>query len=137
LLIYKRGSITEDIYRNVADHLPPDSRLVFNNTRVLEARLHFKKPSGGTIEVFCLEPSDDQKDPSTAMMKQSGTTWKCLIGGASKWKHGMVLEKEIHSSVASIMLQASIVERLPDSFLVEFKWDPGQFSFVEILHEAG
>ena len=49
----------------------------------------------------------------------------------------MVLEKEIHSSVASIMLQASIAERLPDSFLVEFKWDPGQFSFVEILHEAG
>jgi len=137
LLIYKRGSITEDIYRNVADHLSPDARLVFNNTRVLAARIHFKKPSGGTIEVFCLEPSDDQKDPASAMVKQFSTTWKCLIGGASKWKHGMVLEKEIHTSGASIMLEASIVERLPDSFLVEFKWNPGQFSFAEILRETG
>ena len=133
LLIYKRGSITEDIYRNVANHLPPGARLVFNNSRVLAARIHFKKPSGGTIEIFCLEPSDDQKDPATAMLKQSGTTWKCLIGGASKWKHGMVLEKKFQN----ITLRASIVERLPDSFMVEFKWDPAHFSFAEILHEVG
>src|SRR5947207_5143841 len=93
LLVYKKANITEDIYRNIDSYLPSDSLLVFNNTRVIEARLLFQKPSGGVIEIFCLEPGNDYPDVTTGMLQQGNVKWKCLIGGASKWKTGLVLQK--------------------------------------------
>lgn len=94
LLIYKERKITEDIYRNIDKHLPENCLLVFNNTKVVEARLLFQKPTGGVIEIFCLEPHEKYPDITTAMSQQGNVFWKCLVGGASKWKRGQVLEKE-------------------------------------------
>ncbi|HZG23111.1 MAG TPA: S-adenosylmethionine:tRNA ribosyltransferase-isomerase, partial [Chitinophagaceae bacterium] len=81
LLIYQDRSLSEDIYRNIARHLPEGSLLVFNNTRVVEARLFFRKVTGGVIEIFALEPHDDFGNVATAMKQKGNVWWKCLIGG--------------------------------------------------------
>src|SRR5215211_2044010 len=95
LLIYKQQQLSEDVYRNITTHLPKDSLIIFNDTRVIEARLLFKKPTGAYIEIFCLEPHEQYKDVTTAMLQEGKVLWKCMIVGASKWKHGMLLHKEI------------------------------------------
>ena len=105
LLIYKDGKISEDIYHNLADHLPEGSLVIFNNTKVLEARILFRKPTGGTIEIFCLEPQS-QPDITTAMQHKEKVFWKCLIGGASIWKPGQVLQKKINGAQNTISLEA-------------------------------
>ena len=137
LLIYKDGNITEDIYKNIADHVPADSLIVFNDTKVVEARLLFQKPSGGVIEIFCLEPHEQYKDITTAMMQRGEVLWQCLIGGASKWKHGQILEKKIHTVTRELILTAKYIEKRNDSFIVGLSWQPQSVSFAEILHYAG
>ena len=98
LLIYQDGNIREDVYKNIADHIPADSLLLFNDTKVIEARLLFQKPTGGVIEIFCLEPHERYPDITTAMLQQGKVYWQCLVGGASKWKHGQILNKIIPCS---------------------------------------
>src|SRR5688572_6152428 len=95
LLIYEEGKIQVDKYRNIASHIPGNSLLVFNNTKVVEARLLFQKPTGGVIEIFCLEPHEQYPDIATAMLQKEKVFWHGLIGGASKWKRGQILEKKI------------------------------------------
>ncbi|MBS1607477.1 MAG: S-adenosylmethionine:tRNA ribosyltransferase-isomerase, partial [Bacteroidetes bacterium] len=137
LLIYRNGNITEDTYKNIAEHIPPDSLIVFNNTKVVEARLLFQKPSGGVIEIFCLEPHEQYKDITTAMLQQGKVLWQCLIGGASKWKNGQVLEKKIQTTEGELLLTAKYIQKRKDSFIVELSWQPGSLSFAELLHHAG
>src|SRR5882724_5173905 len=110
LLIYRKGKITEDIYKNIADHIPSGSLVVFNDTKVVEARLLFQKSSGGVIEIFCLEPDEQYKDITTAMMPRGKVLWHCFIGGASKWKHGQILEKKIPSSQEEFIITAKYIE---------------------------
>ena len=136
LLIFKNGEIAEDIYRNISSHLPKNSLLVFNNTRVIEARLLFRKSTGAVIELFGLEPDDSYPDIETALGQKKKVSWKCLIGGASKWKHGQSLSKEVRIHDEIIALLASIKDRLEDSFLIEFSWE-ADVTFEEILHAAG
>ena len=95
LLIYKNGAISEDIYRHIDQHLPSNSLLIFNNTKVVEARILFQKTTGAVVEIFCLEPPPQYADMTTAMTQKGKVTWICLIGGASKWKPGQVLEKHL------------------------------------------
>jgi len=137
LLLYKNGHITEDIYRNIRQYLPADSLLVFNNTRVIEARLLFQKPSGGTIEIFCLEPGAAYADVTTGMLQRGAVQWKCLIGGASKWKTGQILQKKILHNNEHIVLEASYVDKQADCFVIDLKWSPVHLSFAEVLHAAG
>ena len=137
LLIYKQGNISEDVYHNIALHLPEGAFLVLNDTRVMEARLLFQKPTGGNIEIFCLAPHTQYADITTAMFQKHRVWWNCLIGGASKWKRRTVLEKKIAAGKDNIILQASIAERSADNFTVEMHWEPGNLSFAEILHYAG
>lgn len=125
-------SIRESIYANIADELPQGSLLVFNDTKVVEARLLFQKPTGGVIELFCLEPADQYADITTAMLQKGSVQWKCLVGGAKKWKEGAVVLE-----VKGLKIQANKVEILPDCFLIEFSWDPAGISFAEVLHLAG
>ena len=136
LLVYDQGKITEDVYKNLDKHLPPNSVLVFNDTKVIEARLLFQKPTGGIIEIFCLEPHEQYRDITTAMNQRGKVLWQCLIGGASKWKHGQVLEKKIIASNQTI-LHAKYVEKKIDSFIIEFSWSDDSLKFAEILHHAG
>lgn len=125
-------SIRESIYANIADELPQGSLLVFNDTKVVEARLLFQKPTGGVIELFCLEPADQYADITTAMLQKGSVQWKCLVGGAKKWKEGAVVLE-----VKGLKILANKVEILPDCFLIEFSWDPAGISFAEVLHLAG
>lgn len=137
LLVYTNGNVSEDIYLNIAKYLPPGSLLVFNNTRVVEARLVFTKTTGAQIEIFCLEPDASFRDVSTAMQQHGRIRYKCLIGGASKWKHGLILEKQIETAAGMAVLKAEITERLHDCFVVELSWQPTNLTFAEVLHLFG
>ena len=137
LLVYKDGNISEAVYKNIAEHVPPDALLLFNDTKVIEARLLFQKPTGGVIEIFCLEPDEQYADVTTAMLQQGKVYWQCLVGGASKWKHGQVLKKIIPAFEKEIMLQAVYTEKKSGSFVIELSWSPEQMSFAELLHHAG
>jgi len=137
LLIYRKGNITESTYRNIAGVLPHGALLVFNDTRVLEARILFTKLSGGVIEIFTLEPAGSYPDMAAALQQKGTVEWKCLVGGASKWKHDFVPEKTIHTGKEPVNLRAEIRERLTDSFVIKFSWTPVYLTFPDILHLAG
>ncbi|MBL0131961.1 MAG: S-adenosylmethionine:tRNA ribosyltransferase-isomerase [Chitinophagaceae bacterium] len=144
LLIYKEGEIREDVYKNISYHIPTNSLLIFNNTKVVAARLLFQKPTGGVIEIFCLEPHEQYPDITTAMLqtclpagREEKVLWKCLVGGASKWKAGQVLEKKISRADPEIILKARTIEKRNDCFIIELSWEPEFLSFAEILQQAG
>lgn len=126
------GPIRENTYANIAEELPSGSLLVFNNTKVVEARLLFQKPTGGLIELFCLEPADQYEDITTAMLQKGSVQWKCLVGGAKKWKEGAV-----QLTLEGLRIEARKLAAFPDCFLIEFRWEPAGLSFAEVLHLAG
>jgi S-adenosylmethionine:tRNA ribosyltransferase-isomerase len=134
LLVYDHGDMSEDQYRNISNHIPEGTTLVFNNTRVVEARILFTKATGGTIEVFTLEPGDEYPDIQVAMQQKGSVNWKCMVGGASKWKRGLVLEKKLPDG---LVLSAEIKAHLPDCFLVNLHWNHQDLGFGEVLHIAG
>lgn len=139
LLIYNKRqtpSIREKIYRQLDEELPAGSLLVFNNTKVVEARLIFKKDTGSKIELFCLEPGTEYPDITTAMLQKGAVRWQCLVGGAKKWKSGR-LSLEIPSAGQPLSLTAEKLERTADSFLIQFTWSQPDLSFAEVLHLAG
>ncbi|HSN09204.1 MAG TPA: S-adenosylmethionine:tRNA ribosyltransferase-isomerase [Hanamia sp.] len=136
LLIYKNGHISEDIYRNIADHLPEKSFLVFNDTKVIKARILFQKATGAIIEIFCLEPYEKINDYAVVLQQKKSTRWKCMIGGAGKWKEKF-LEKTLIINGEEIILKGALVEKLSDAYVVELTWNPGHFSFAEIIDHAG
>lgn len=132
--------IRESVYANISDELPQGSLLVFNDTKVVEARLLFQKPTGGVIELFCLEPADQYPDITTAMLQKGSVQWKCLVGGAKKWKEGAVVLEIVAAKANAqkgLKIQANKVDILPDCFLIEFSWEPAGLSFAEVLHIAG
>jgi S-adenosylmethionine:tRNA ribosyltransferase-isomerase len=133
LLVWKAGRMEEGYYSGLAGFLPADSLVVFNNSRVVEARILFQKNSGGQIEIFCLEPHSSYNSIAKAMMQTGRILWTCLIGGASKWKHGQVLMKEIGET----RLEARFIEKRKDDFVVEFSWTPDVLPFATVLHQLG
>lgn len=137
LLIYKDGVISEDIYKNIHHHFSPGSLLLFNNTKVVAARLLFQKPTGAVVEIFCLEPPTQYADMTTAMNQKGRVSWICLIGGASKWKPGQLLEKRMALNGQEILLQARYLGKEKDSFAIELSWTPDSLSFAEVLQVAG
>lgn len=137
LLVYNEGEITPAIYRNIDSHIPENSLLIFNNTKVVEARLLFQKPTGGVIEIFCLAPHEKYTDIQSALQQQERVFWKCLLGGASKWKRGQVLEKKIAANEKEIILHASYIEKRTDYFIIELTWFPTNISFADLLQQAG
>jgi S-adenosylmethionine:tRNA ribosyltransferase-isomerase len=137
LLVYKKGKISSGVFKNIPDHLPKDSLIVFNNTKVIEARIKFLKETGGGIEIFCLEPDARYADITSAMHQTKSVYWKCLVGGVSKWKHGQILKREIIADNKPIILSASFAEKLSDCFVIQFSWSPDNLSFAEIVHHFG
>ena len=136
LLVYKNANIQQAVYAQLDKFIPEDSLLVFNNTKVVEARMLFQKSSGSTIEIFCLEPAENYADITTAMLQKEKVFWKCLVGGAKKWKEE-ALVKTITTNEISFELQAKKVEKFTDYFLIEFSWNNATLSFAEVLHSAG
>ena len=137
LLIYRNGEIKENIYANLANELPENSLLIFNNTKVVEARLLFEKPNGGKIEIFCLEPHEQYGDITTAMLQKEKVWWKCLVGGAKKWKEGSLISRIGRYDFADITFAAQKIKQLSDSYIIELSWDDAHLSFAELLHLAG
>jgi len=136
LLIYKNEKVSEDVYRNLAEYLPPNSFLVFNDTKVIKARILFQKPTGGVIEIFCLEPHEKISDYAVVLQQQNSSRWKCMIGGAGKWKEKFLLKKFLIDG-KEITLKASLVEKLSDAYVVELSWNPGSYSLAEIMEHSG
>ncbi len=135
LLTYTRGQIGQTSFNELSANIPPGSRLVFNNTRVIQARLKFKKATGASIEIFCLEPIDPV-DYQQSFHSMGSCSWKCLVGNAKKWKSGVVtLDSSIEGVV--VTLEATMLSRSADSYEIHFKWGNPQFSFGEIIEYSG
>lgn len=135
LLIYKDGAISEDVYRNLVQYIPANSLLVFNNTKVIEARILFHKSTGSIIEIFCLEPAAGV-ELTQAMMSHESVRWTCLVGGAGKWKQ-QFLEKQLSTPRGNVLLRAEKIKQEQGSFEIEFSWNNEHFTFAELLHFAG
>lgn len=129
LLLYKDGEVSEDVFRNLAGHLPDRALMVFNDTRVVPARMHFKRESGAIIEVFCLEPVDPV-EYNLAFAATQSCSWKCVIGNAKRWK-GDILQ-----SISGIPVRAELVSRDDRTGVVRFSWDSGE-SFSTVLESCG
>ena len=134
LLVYKNDILSEDIYQNIATYLPEKSLLIFNNTKVIQARILFQKSTGGVIEIFCLEPYETLNEYSSIMSKIEKVRWKCMIGGFGKWKEGLLVKKSI---VSDCVLSVALIEKLSDAYVVEFTWEPAQLTFAEVLEQMG
>ena len=136
LLVYRNGKLSEDVFSRINEYLDKESLLVFNETKVVRARLIFKKPTGGCIEIFCLEPLEPP-EIHAAFLSRSQITWKCLIGNAKKWKTGL-LEKKIDDGNRGFLLKARQAEEFKDgTYAVAFSWQPAIYTFSEILELAG
>lgn len=135
LLIYNKGEISHTQFRELPGFLQTGSLMVFNNTRVIQARLHFRKHSGALIEVFCLEPVAP-RDYEQMFQSTGSCRWSCLIGNRKKWKEGR-LERHIEVKGNDITLSAEVIETEKTSYIVEFAWNGSGVSFAEVLDAAG
>lgn len=135
LLIYRDGAVSEDHFYNVGEYINPSALLIYNNTRVIQARLEFYKPTGARIEVFCLEPLMPH-DYQLSLSSTTGCTWKCMVGNAKKW-HDEPVTLTINHSPSAITLRAYKEAQMGNTFAVRFEWDGDDISFAEILDAAG
>lgn len=132
LLFYQGGHISDHVFREIPDLLPPEALLVFNDTKVVQARLLFTKSTGGTIEIFCLEPVSPHTEMQQAMQQTTSCSWQCLVGNAKRWKSGL-----LQMPLPQGFLQAELQERLIDGFIITFSWQPANLTFAEVLETAG
>lgn len=135
LLLYKDGQVGESIFKNLTDYLPKDSLLVYNNTRVIQARLLFQKKTGAHIEVFCLEPAEPH-DYALIFQQTERCSWICLVGNLKKWKEGL-LSKTVTVQGEEVILSAEKKSSHGDSHLVEFTWNNPKYTFADLLDAAG
>ncbi|UCG27433.1 MAG: S-adenosylmethionine:tRNA ribosyltransferase-isomerase [Bacteroidales bacterium] len=135
LLIYRNGEIEQDRFMNLERYTGSGSTLVFNNSRVIQARLEFYKDSGAKIEVFCLEPYDPP-DLEIAFQSRQSVLWKCLIGNRKKWKKG---DLSIKGRIGNheFTLSASLKGEIPEGAIVKFDWRGSGLTFGEILESTG
>jgi len=133
LLFYREGITEKKSFQDIAKLLPGESLVVFNNTKVVQARLLFHKDTGAHIEIFCLEPAGEIKDIQLAFQEKKNSSWFCLVGNAKKWKQGSLSIKTING----LELKVTKGERLKDGYVVHFQWNNESVSFAEILEDAG
>lgn len=134
LLIYRDGQISQRNFFNLPEEIPADSLIVFNNTKVIQARLHFRKETGALIEVFCLEP-EAPRDYQQNFASESECTWTCLVGNSKKWKDG-ALSQTIDVDGIEVVLSCERVGESGASQKIHFFWDK-TVSFAKILDAIG
>ncbi len=134
LLVYKKGEITSDTFQSLPEYLPPNTLMVFNNTKVIQARLHFRKETGALIEVFLLEPVAPA-DYEQIFQTKGDCTWFCLIGNQKKWKEGELVH-QIESNGAIFDIRVTKTE-VAGGAHVRFSWDNSNVSFAEVLELMG
>lgn len=135
LLLYKDGQVSESVFKHIADYLPAGSLLVYNNTRVIQARLLFQKATGARIEVFCLEPAEPH-DYTLIFQQTERCSWICLVGNLKKWKDGL-LTKKVTIQGEEVILSAEKKESHGDSHRIEFTWNNPKYTFADLLDAAG
>jgi len=160
LLVWDKEIIAESTYNHIASFIPEKAALYFNNSKVIAARIHFQKANNSTIEIFCLEPSNNYQPISLAMQATQKVEWICLVGGAKKWKEDF-LEKEfelikpskngkdkiaannnnsnngVGNNGVGIKVRAKKIKSIDGKFLIEFSWDNDSISFSEIIEHIG
>ncbi len=135
LLVYNKGAVSHDIFYNLPNYLPKGALMVYNNTKVIQARLHFNKETGALIEVFCLEPIQPN-DYVLNFQQTKHCAWLCLVGNLKKWKEGS-LRKEINVKGKKIVLTATRGEMHGTSHWIEFDWNDDSITFADILEGVG
>jgi S-adenosylmethionine:tRNA ribosyltransferase-isomerase len=135
LLIYKENKIVKDTFRNIDEYLPPDSLLVFNNTRVIRARILFQKETGAVIEILCLEPIFPF-DYSLSFGSKEPVEWKCIVGNLKKWKGG-ALTTPFKYNGNQYYLYAERLQSDGEAWHIKFSWNNCEMSFGEIIETTG
>ena len=149
LLVYRDGEVSEDKFCHVGEYVPASSLLIYNNTRVIQARLEFHKEAGdeairligdkargARIEIFCLEPLEPH-DYQLSLGSTEGCTWKCMIGNAKKWKSGALSQPVVLPSGEEVRLWAEKGPQTGNTFSIRFSWEGASVSFAEILDAVG
>ncbi|MBR7176286.1 MAG: S-adenosylmethionine:tRNA ribosyltransferase-isomerase [Bacteroidales bacterium] len=143
LLVLNKDNISSSHFKDIGDFLPKDSLLIFNETKVVRARLQFTKDSGAAIEIFCLEPITGNGDYQLAFSSKSPSRWKCLVGNSRRWKNETALSlrvpesRSVSVSRSVSTLYAKRLEKNDNYSVVEFSWEPAALSFAEVLEAAG
>lgn len=135
LLVYNKGEVSEDVFFNVTKYLPEGGLMVFNNTRVIQARIHFRKETGALIEVFLLEPAKPS-DYELMFQTDGECSWLCMIGNLKKWKEGS-LKRTFSIKGHDITLTVTRRHELGTSHWVDFSWDDSDITFADILENVG
>lgn len=135
LLIYRHGEVAEDIFTSLPTYLPEGSLMIFNNTKVIQARLHFHKETGALIEIFCLEPIQPN-DYVLNFQQTEQAAWLCMIGNLKKWKEG-TLKREMTVKGQNIILTATRGKCRGTSHWIDFRWNNTEITFADILEVFG
>ena len=135
LLVYNKGEISQGIFRNIAGIIPENSLLIFNDTKVINARLKFQNAAGKEIEIFTLEPADNT-ELVTALNTKSSVEWICLVGNLKAWKSGK-LSAVANFKGTECRLEAELLSKQADAFAIKLSWQPAEFTFAEVLEIFG
>lgn len=136
LLVYNKGNITHTNFYKVMDFLPEGTLLVFNDTKVIPARLYFRRDTGALIEIFLLQPQNHSQTAHEAMRQTGSCTWQCMIGNKKRWKEGEALKVLLTiSGTESIVVEAVLIDVTQN--LVCFSWSPTELPFSEVLAKLG
>lgn len=135
LLVYEHGEIKEDVFCNLPNYLPKNALMVFNNTKVIQARMHFRKESGALIEVFLLDPYSPA-DYEQNFQSHSNCLWLCMVGNLKKWKAGK-LQRQLSVNGKQLTLLAERIGEQHTSQIISFTWDDDEISFSEIIDTVG
>lgn len=141
LLIYQHGEVSDDVFLNLPNHLPKGALMVFNNTRVIQARLHFRKETGALIEVFLMEPALPA-DYEQMFQTTGKCSWLCMVGNLKKWKEGPLMRDfEIKGKALTLSATMDRNKTMEKSggtnYWVDFEWDNPEVNFAEILEAVG
>ena len=137
LLVSRGGTITDQHFRNLPGELPAGSLLVFNDTRVVRARLLARRPTGGQVELFCLEPVAPHRSLELALQQTGHCTWRCLVGNGRRWKEGPVTLEFTTAEGQATTLHAERQSQEAGTALIDFRWEPAALPFAEVLRAAG
>ncbi|RYY20929.1 MAG: S-adenosylmethionine:tRNA ribosyltransferase-isomerase [Cytophagaceae bacterium] len=136
LLVSQAGVITDKVFRDLPGELPPGALLIFNDTQVVRARLLAHRPTGGAVELFCLEPVAPHRALELALQQTGAATWRCLVGNGRRWKSGPVtLDFSFAGQPATLWAERQAAEA--GESLIDFRWEPSSLPFAEVLRAAG
>ena len=135
LLVYKDEIITDSLFTSIAEYLPSNALLVFNNTRVVQARFLFQTTTGATVEIFSLEPT--KGSPAESMSSRGPVIWNCFVGNAKRWKQTILERNVLLPMGESLTFLAKQIDKKDDYYIIEFSWSLPHITFSEIFSLLG